>query len=370
MSNNKRPSPPDIIGSHLNKRFASPALRNNLMRRSVEAEEGAVPTDPSTFQCTRLTSELLLTANIPVRLHQVFLHADTPRVIPDAAATLLYAIHGDNDIRRARGEYFLACSIGRALNIVHAHARTNPLLTPAASQSRLPGDHDDGNVPVTAFFRYFLTNPIFLLHGFAPIATHRDIASTELSLHAPCPFCFNKMPIAQDYFRGIIRCPRSYRDIEITDSRNSRQCLMLLLTNRNFQLHCDTAELSLSFPESERAIYAAAHRLLIATIEEIRSSFDTDLLPWLDFPLTATELDFLREQTKDYDYSPDLKTPHPDASRPHAPNRVATHSIEHATSALTQDLAVARLHGHGTENTPHDGAAEDAEIQDASSSDD
>jgi hypothetical protein len=127
---------------------------------------------------------------------------------------------------------------------------------------------------------------------------------------------------------------------------------MLLLTNKKLLTHCDTAELSLRYPEPERALFTAAHRLLASTIEHIRITYDAEFLPWLDEPISHDELSFLRNETKDFSYAPDLRTPHPDASRKQ-PSAEASNSDEDSDT-LTQDFA---------NGANIDEAAEDKDLQ-------
>jgi hypothetical protein len=127
------------------------------------------------------------------------------------------------------------------------------------------------------------------------------------------------MSIAQDFFREVLRCPRAPRDLDLTNVHSAKTCLFRLLTNKQLQLHCDTVELAASSPSTDRALFAAYHRLYIATVEQIRQTYTADFIPWLDEPLLEDELLFLRQHTQDLTYDPDLITRHPDAPPVAAP---------------------------------------------------
>jgi hypothetical protein len=322
----KRPPPPNVIGKEMtSKRFATSSGRTSsrslLPRPSGQdiADDGDTALQPSDFNCAAITSDTLIMANIPERFHAPFI-SRFPRVIPTPALTMLQAVHGDNAIRCARGQYYIVSAIAYAFSRLSNTGMDRPLLAPIANYSRSAHQESDTLI-ATILFRFFTANPFFLLHAFAPIDIHRALPPTDFNLLAPCPFCYSVMTVVQDNFRGAIRCPRDYKDLQGSD-RYHKQCINRLLTNRQLQTHCDTAELSYDYPETDRIIFVAAHRLYLEVIDEIRRTYQTDFIPHLDVPLTTTELEYLREQTQDFTYNPDL-TP------PNDPND---------TDAITQDL--------------------------------
>jgi hypothetical protein len=300
------------------------------MDAEEDSTQGPDPNDPATYDCALIDSDLLHMVHFPTRSHSPFISRDWPRIIPTAALVILHAIHGSNDIRRARAEYFIASAIGIALNTLHINRLDVPLATLPPVTSRDSASQDVRILPSTLLWRFFLHNPFFLLHAFTTDDTHQAVSSTTLNLLVPCPFCYCKLSNVRDYFRGTFSCPRAPTDLEGT-RRASEAFLYRLQTNKALLLHCGTVELSRSFPESECTLFVAAHRLLAETIEQIRDTFQDEFLPWLDEPISHEELSYLRESLQDYSYKPDLVTKHPDATQGPSPPDTDTlsHSLAH-----------------------------------------
>eukprot|EP00557_Chaetoceros_sp_GSL56_P012163 CAMPEP_0176485090 /NCGR_PEP_ID=MMETSP0200_2-20121128/4857_1 /TAXON_ID=947934 /ORGANISM="Chaetoceros sp., Strain GSL56" /LENGTH=343 /DNA_ID=CAMNT_0017881717 /DNA_START=179 /DNA_END=1210 /DNA_ORIENTATION=- len=329
---NKRPAPPLLLINETAKRSTNThgvVSRSNARNEDdTSTPPGPDPNDPTLYDCVPITSELLSQVNFPVRTHSPFLSVDWPRIIPAAAVTLLHAIHGQNDIRRARGEYFLACALGTALNTLHITRLDKPIVTLPPSTRDDP--HQDTRLkPSHLLWRFFLANPFFLLHAFAADDTHQAVSTTALNILAPCPFCYCKMSSVRDYFRGTLACPRTHTDLE-GQRRANEASLFRLHTNKALLLHCGTVELARHYSEADRTLFVAVHRLYAEMIEHIRATYCDDFLPWLDEPIAFNELSYLRDCLQDFHYEPDLLTKHPSADPRSSPED---------PDMLTQDLA-------------------------------
>jgi hypothetical protein len=285
MSNKCSP-PPKMTSFPSAKHFATPSGHAS---KPTGAHDGtAAPTDPGTLNCAFLMQELLTLARLSACYHSPLLSTNSLWVLPVPARVLLEAIHSTNDIRRACGEYFLtSCAIGHAFQVTAAQHNTEAPLTSSSHANSRNSASQPSLTPLTIFTRSFLMYPLYLIHAFAATDLHRSITHTELSLLASCPFCYIRWTIAQDHFCAILSCPTASHDFKpAADSTPKNTVLKYLLLTNTKQLldHCDRAELAVSYSAAERDLFAACHHLLHATLQQIRSSYATDFLPWLDDP--------------------------------------------------------------------------------------